>query len=320
MKLPGYAVVIVTYNRERLLCECIRRVFSQTVSADRIIIVNNASTDGTKKYLAELSAREAICEVIECSRNIGGAGGFARGIAQASKYDVDCVLIIDDDAMLAPDYMEKLLKAKARKPMYSALAGSVRVNGNIDTGHRKRLARTGMLFKDCAAVLYQNAYFECDIASFCGMLLDKKLIMQIGMPHAEYFIWHDDAEYSLRVHRYSRFLVIPDAILNHKTEIDKKDTYPRRYTWRDYYNIRNRLLLVWEHGSVLDRAISHAHMFLHVRCRNWLFGFVKAGGYDWKYEKYLVRNAYRDARAMQNKKKRITWQDDNICIRKELHS
>lgn len=320
MKSPGYAVVIVTYNRKKLLCECVHRVIYQTVPADKIIIVNNASTDGTKKYLEELSARETVCEIIECPRNIGGAGGFAKGISRAFKYNVDCVLMIDDDAMLAPDYMEKLLKAKAEKPAYSALAGSVKVNGNIDTGHRKKLSKAGMFFKDCAASLYQNAYFECDIASFCGMLLDKKLMMQIGLPHEEYFIWHDDAEYSLRIRKHSRFLVIPDAVLDHMTEGNKEKTYPRRYNWRDYYNIRNRLLLVEEHGGIQDKILNHLYMFLHIVCRNWLFGFIRAGKYDWEYEKHLVRKAYIDARSMQSGRKRTVWKNSGICIRKESHS
>ena len=76
-----YAVVIVTYNRELLLRECVRQVEQQTVSASKIIIVNNASTDGTRQYLKELSRKNSVYQIIECSQNLGGAGGFARGIA-----------------------------------------------------------------------------------------------------------------------------------------------------------------------------------------------------------------------------------------------
>nr|MDE6608139.1 glycosyltransferase [Lachnospiraceae bacterium] len=55
-----YAIVIVTYNREVLLRECIRQVTCQTVKAASIVIVNNASTDGTKAYLDELKAQSSI--------------------------------------------------------------------------------------------------------------------------------------------------------------------------------------------------------------------------------------------------------------------
>ena len=128
-----YAVVIVTYNRAVLLRECVSQVEKQTVPASRIIVVNNASTDDTKEFLEELSRRGTMYQIIECSRNLGGAGGFARGIACAMNSSVDCVLLIDDDAMLSVDYMERLLAARDKNPQYGAFAGSVLVDGRIDT-------------------------------------------------------------------------------------------------------------------------------------------------------------------------------------------
>ena len=68
-----YAVVIVTYNREVLLRECVSQVEKQTVPASKIIVVNNASTDGTTAYLEALSKHNGVYHIIECSRNLGGA-------------------------------------------------------------------------------------------------------------------------------------------------------------------------------------------------------------------------------------------------------
>lgn len=294
-----YAVVIVTYNREQLLRECVRQVENQTVPADQVILVNNASTDGTGTFLKELSAGKKSWQVIECPENIGGAGGFAKGIARAAAYDVDCVLMIDDDAILAADYMENLLNARKQHPSYGAFAGCVKVDGKIDTCHRKNVSGAGILLADCPLSLYQKACFECTVASFCGMLVDLKIIRKIGLPLAEYFIWHDDAEYSLRIHKYTSFLVVPDAVLNHKTVPAQASPYPRRYEWRDYYSIRNRILMLREHGSPLDRIINFSDLFLRVIFRNWLFGIIKADHYDWKYEKDMVKKAWKDANRMQ---------------------
>ncbi len=171
-----YAVVIVTYNRELLLRECVQQVEKQTVSASKVIIVNNASTDGTQKYLEELSQKNSVYQIIECNKNLGGAGGFARGIVCAINCDIDCVLLIDDDAMLCADYMALLLEQKDRNPQYGAFAGCVLVNGKIDTHHRKNFSKIGMLFKNCEEALYEGGCFACDTASFCGMLVDKIII------------------------------------------------------------------------------------------------------------------------------------------------
>lgn len=295
-----YAIVIVTYNREHLLRECIRKAADQTVSAASIIIVNNASTDGTKEYLETLERQDRIYDIINLLQNIGGAGGFAKGIERASGKDVEFVLIIDDDAMLAPDYMERLLRARQSHPQYMAFAGTVKANGRIDTFHRRTVSKIGLLFRNCGEDAYQAPYFECEIASFCGMLLHTELVRLIGLPHSEYFIWHDDAEYSLRIRKYTKFLVVPGAILNHKTK-PHDIVRPRRYDWKDYYSIRNRILMLKEHGTIFDRAINAIDLLIHVRFRNRVFRFLKKDRYDWKYENDITKRAIRDAGRMSAK-------------------
>lgn len=111
-----YAVIIVTYNRELLLRECIDNVKNQIIVPNSIIIVNNASTDGTYEYLEELTKKSELFDIIHLSKNTGGAGGFAKGIECALQKDVDSVLIIDDDAMIEKDYMQKILQIRLQKP------------------------------------------------------------------------------------------------------------------------------------------------------------------------------------------------------------
>lgn len=296
----SYAVVIVTYNREQLLRECIDSVKRQTTISSSIIVVNNASTDGTKSYLDNLMKNDKIFDIINLPQNVGGAGGFSKGIERALEKDVECILIIDDDAVIAPNYMELILHARRYQPQYKAFAGTVRTNGKIDTFHRRNLLRTGLKSRNCKEQEYQQSCFSCDIASFCGMVVDTDLVRQIGLPHADYFIWYDDTEYSLRIHKFSEILMVTAAELDHKT---KQNTviYPRRYDWKDYYAVRNRLLMVKEHGNFIDRAVNFADLFKHVIFRNWLFGIIKRDGYNWKYERRLVKEAIRDARRQERK-------------------
>ena len=103
-----YAVVIVTYNRLTLLKECIQCVETQTIPATKIIVVNNASTDKTTDFLSEKRKQNDKFYIIECKQNIGGAGGFYKGVKKASEEDIDMMLLIDDDAMIADNYMEQI--------------------------------------------------------------------------------------------------------------------------------------------------------------------------------------------------------------------
>lgn len=127
------AVVIVTYNRLELLKECLACVCGQTIPFSRVIVVDNHSTDGTAEYLASRTDIEVIRE----AENLGGAGGFYDGLQRAGQSPYDWVLIIDDDAMIAPDYMEKLLDyANAHTGIYG-LAGKVVTEGHIDVKPQK---------------------------------------------------------------------------------------------------------------------------------------------------------------------------------------
>lgn len=305
-----YATVIVTYNREMLLRECIRYVAGQTAEASSIVIVNNASTDGTKAYLDELGKQNRSYIIINLPQNIGGAGGFAKGIGYAAKLDVDCVLLIDDDAMIANDYMEKILQARQMYPQYKAFAGAVKVNNIIDTFHRRSVSKVGLFFKKCGEESYLSSYFDCEIASFCGMVLDTELIRQIGLPHSTYFIWNDDVEYSLRVKENSNFLVVTAAALEHKTSI-VLNKWPRRYEWRDYYAIRNRIWYVGEHGTKIDKVLNYMDMFIRIIFRNWLFGTLRLDQYDWKYEQQIVKRAVRDAKDIDCKNENIMISSEN---------
>jgi len=295
-----YAVVITTHNREQLLRECVEHVQHQTIPPDNIIVVNNASTDGTGHYLKALSEQCKAIDVIDLLENTGGAGGFTVGIERAAQTAATWVLIIDDDAVIALDYMEQIFAAAQQNPTQQAFAGAVIVNGQIDFCHRRNLTRIGLMSKNCKAEAYAQPCFACDIASFCGMVVNLSLVRQIGLPHVEYFIWYDDTEYSLRIHHYSCFLVVPQAVLTHKiTQLEK--TYPRRYDWKEYYAVRNRLLMVREHGTILDRAVNFANLFVHVIFRNWLFGVIKRDGYDWAYERQIVYKALQDVHKMRRK-------------------
>ena len=97
-----YGVVIVTYNRLELLKECIENCIRQTTQFAKIIIINNCSTDGTEAYLQQYKS-DARFVISNQAENLGGAGGFRVGLELAGKEELDWVLIIDDDAMIAED-------------------------------------------------------------------------------------------------------------------------------------------------------------------------------------------------------------------------
>ena len=72
-------VVIVTYNRLNLLIQCIAAVRDQTLAPHGIVIVDNASTDGTAEAIKGLAREDKRLTHLRLEENGGGAGGFGFG-------------------------------------------------------------------------------------------------------------------------------------------------------------------------------------------------------------------------------------------------
>ena len=242
-----FGVIIVTYNRLALLKECVSCVLAQTEPFSNVCIIDNHSSDGTAGWLktlpASVQAETGSCtgpffDICRLEENLGGAGGFACGMKRLSDTDCDWILIIDDDAMIAPDYVAELKKAVINHK-YLAYSGTVTTRGTIDTSHRRFLkCPTFMFYEPVPEAAYGSPSFEYDISTFCGLLIKTSLVREIGFPKTEYFIWFDDTEYCMRFHSRSRILNVNTAVLNHRTAPPGDAPL---VSWKNYYGVRNAI-------------------------------------------------------------------------------
>ena len=86
--------VVVTYNRKELLKECIEALIKQEYNDCEILIVDNASTDGTKDYINQYIKENKIIYK-NTGSNLGGAGGFNYGMKEACKLGCDYIWNMD---------------------------------------------------------------------------------------------------------------------------------------------------------------------------------------------------------------------------------
>ena len=102
--------VVVTFNRKALLRVCIGSLLAQTRPLDKIVIIDNASTDGTDALLRE---EFAGLDVLSLPVNSGGSGGFHAGMKWAVERGFDWVWVMDDDVRMRPDALETMLGYEA---------------------------------------------------------------------------------------------------------------------------------------------------------------------------------------------------------------
>ncbi len=241
-----YCCVVVTYNRLALLKECINALENQIKKFDKVFIINNNSTDGTDQYL-EIINKE-LFKIINLSQNIGGAGGFYEGMRHFSN-DYDYCLLIDDDAILAENFLLELSKYVENEEYkeFKAFSGTVIVDNSIDITHRRIITNNVTLkTKNVDINDYSKDCTVIDLASFCGLLINYSLKEKIGLPKKDFFIWYDDTEYCFRINKYSKILNINKAILNHKTKLEDNN---KQFSWKSYYGYRNSYVTGVMHSS-----------------------------------------------------------------------
>ena len=100
--------IVVTYNRLSLLKESINALLNQTHPLNKIVIVDNHSTDGTSDYLANLAKENSIFQIVTMEQNVGGSGGFSEGVKQAAYAHADWMWLMDDDTIPQEDALDGL--------------------------------------------------------------------------------------------------------------------------------------------------------------------------------------------------------------------
>jgi rhamnopyranosyl-N-acetylglucosaminyl-diphospho-decaprenol beta-1,3/1,4-galactofuranosyltransferase len=210
------AAVVVTFNRLELLQRLIPRL-AGTTGLDEILVVDNASSDGTPEWLrAQVETSAVPVHLRRLSENTGGAGGFHDGLAWAVERGADLVWLMDDDGLPEQSCLERLL----------ARAGTLDFWGPVvvDEDDDARLvfpirlpgcARVVRAMADAQAAA-RDGLIPDVVIPFNGVLVTRDLVEQIGLPRAEYFLWGDDVEYLWRARRAgARTGTVVDARVRH---------------------------------------------------------------------------------------------------------
>ena len=230
---------MVTRNRPVLLAEVLRGLRSQTREPDQVFVVDNASGPQTREVLSASGVK-----VIRSEVNVGGAGGFALGMASALAGDFDWIWLMDDDAVPEEPALHELENALCRLPAHAAVVCcQVREFGSVATTHRRRFDDVLGFERPCSLHEYQAPMVAVDTASFVGFMVRADVARIAGVPRGEFFLSYDDTEYSLRLRQcgFSLWLV-PTSVITHKRQSSNR-LRSTRFGMHHYFNVRNRIMV-----------------------------------------------------------------------------
>lgn len=267
--------VVVAYNRRDLLREVLEALATQSRPLDRLVVVDNASHDGSAELATELlESWGSRARVIRLTENTGGAGGFTVGIAAAlAETDVEWVWVMDDDTVPDSGALAEALDAHQRYRACGqddlAVMGS-RVTWIDGSDHPMNTPKPKI--RASARERQRARQVECleiRSISFVSAFLRASRIRELGLPIADYFLWNDDFEFSARLLRGARGLSVPGSLVMHKTA--RRGSSDHDPGPRFYFEVRNKLW-VFRHSHALK--LWEKQLYLLATLRRWARTFA----------------------------------------------
>jgi GT2 family glycosyltransferase len=248
--------VVVTYDRRDLLIACLGALRAQTRAVDRIVVVDNASSDGTPELLR---AEHPDVDLVALDANRGSSGGFEAGMRHAHAIGFDWLWLMDDDTIATPTALEELLAAPARldgaAPAPALLTS--KVVWSDGTLHPMTAPGPDRTRWDGVAAAAAQRLLALRSTTFVSLLVSRAAVDAHGFPDPRFFIWSDDIEYTGRILRRDAGYLVTASVVEHRTKTAHSavtDAGPRFY-----FHIRNTLYMIrgasWDAGEKLGLGL-----------------------------------------------------------------
>ncbi len=279
-------IILINYNGMKVTTECIDSLKKMDVTRYdyHVVLVDNASTDGSGIELLKAYENDDKISVICSKENAGFAGGNNVGIKYAYELGADFVCMLNNDTEVKEDflntYMDCFLKDSDNNKKPLMLAPKINFFWNKDESWYAE----GFIDKNKAIVGNGEGltHKKVDFASGCCVLFNKKVTDKIGLMAEDYFMYCEDMDYSLRATGAGiDIYYTPDTVIYHKVG---KTSGGEKSKVSIYYNNRNRLYLLKDYDFSL-----RAKLYTHItRFARYVSSFVNGS------EDRIIKEAYRD--------------------------
>lgn len=231
--LNTISVIVVNYNGKHLLRDCLESLFQQSFSNIEVILVDNASRDGSLEYVREAFPR---VKIIPLAQNIGFAGANNEGLRHAAG---DYIMLLNNDVKVDKDCLQNLFRAMdadqgigiGATKMIAADSGVIDSAGDgISTALRGFKRGEGL-----SVNLYNEQEFVFGACAGAA-LYRRTMIEDVGFLDEDFFLIYEDTDLNLRAQLAGwNVLYVPSAIVFHKV----RSTIKEMSTEAIYYSLRN---------------------------------------------------------------------------------
>lgn len=278
---PKVGIVLVNLNAYQDTAVCLDSLQGISYQNVEVIVVNNGSRDDSGE---RLSREYPWATHLDSGKNLGFTGGNNLGIDHAVKNGADHVLLLNNDTIVTPGFLEPLVAQLEHDPSIAAVSGKIYYAPQAMHGRSDVLWYAGC-FQKWHTGYHHNGVFEPDAGHFntvrevpyasgCLMLMNGSVIRKQGMLSDEYFIYWEEADWCHRAREQGyKCLYEPKSVIYHNFTNAPKGKEKPFYM---YMQTRNAFLYSRKHYKGKDRLrywlfypIYLSYMFLtQLRSRN----------------------------------------------------
>lgn len=251
---PNVVAVVVTWNKKAELLRCLDSVLTSTQPLKMIIVVDNASTDGTAEAVTKQFGPDYPLQLIINPKNLGGSGGFFEGIKAALAYQPDYLWLLDNDVILTPNTLAELLIAAEQDPRIGMVGSKVyfaqapEIIWSIGARVNYWLALISVIGDKVKDEGQFNKILDVDYVPMCSLLVATKVIQAIGLVDPDYFVYGDDADFCTRAKKAGfRVVSAPKSIAWHDVTLNSSRLSPfaMYYYTRNYIHYFLKFTPIW---------------------------------------------------------------------------
>lgn len=252
---PKVIAIVLNWNGKKNTAECLDSLKRLEYSNYEIVVVDNASTDGSQEFL---KGNFSEITLIENERNLGFGGGFNVGIDEAVRCDADYVLCLNNDVVVDKNILIELVKVGESNTKIGGLCpmeyyydrpNKINCAGGIIRPVKGKVFGHGELDRG-----QYNEVRETELLSGPAMMLKLKALLDVGFFDTSYFYGPEDKDIALSLikQRY-KIMFVPNAKLWHKR---RGATGGRITPLGIYFHVRNQILFIKKHSDGLELLLS----------------------------------------------------------------
>ncbi len=237
---PLVYIIILHFNNTADTISCLISCRKIMYENFRMLVVDNSGAEGSGFQ------QEETVDILQTGKNLGYAGGMNVGIRHALKEGAEYVWLLNNDTVVDGRCLDHMVRAAESDERVGMVGPKIYYLDKPDAiwyaGGEVALERGGLTSHIGKDIKDDGSYNERSVTEYvtgCSILTKRQMIEDVGLLDEKYFLYFEDADWSLRARQRGWKLIYePNAKVWHKEGAQSEKAYSPRFI---YYTLRNRL-------------------------------------------------------------------------------